>query len=135
MRASSDSAGSSSSSIPSHPAEPLRAAKGAPARLPTICADVKESEHEVVVYADLPGVDEDDIDLVLRSNVLRICGERPFNYDAEDTEEYVQLERPYGRLVREVRVPGNLDEQSMTAKYHRGVLKIRIAKQDWRKSK
>lgn len=90
--------------------------------------DVKHGDTEVVVYADLPGLDEDDIDVVLRGNLLRISGEREFNHDAEDSEEYVQLERPYGRLVREIHVSGNLDEERLTAKYNRGVLKVRIPK-------
>jgi HSP20 family protein len=94
--------------------------------------DVKQAEQEVVIYADLPGIDEDDIRVDLQGNLLRISGAREFNHDAEDSEEYVQLERPFGRFVREISLIGKLDEQRVTAKYNRGVLKVRIPKMQTR---
>ena len=90
--------------------------------------DVKEDELGVTVFADLPGIDEDEIHLDLEANILLISGEREFDHDNEDPDEYVVLERAYGPVKRAINVPGLLDKSGMTAKYKRGVLKVRIPK-------
>jgi HSP20 family molecular chaperone IbpA len=90
--------------------------------------DLKEDGKEFVIYADLPGVDEDDIEIKLESNVLAIKADREFDHDNEDSEQYVMLERRHGPYKRVINIPGMLDKEGMTAKYKRGVLKIRIPK-------
>lgn len=94
----------------------------------SVAIDVKEDESSVTVFADLPGVDEDEIKIDLESNILLISAEREFDHDNEDSEEYLVLERSYGPVNRAVNVPGQLDKGGMTAKYKRGVLKVRIPK-------
>lgn len=91
-----------------------------------IPVDIKVDGSEVVVLADLPGIDEDEIDIQMVGDVLSISGERSFDHDAEDAEEYVRLERPYGPFERKVELPSGLNAGGITAKYKRGVLKVRV---------
>lgn len=95
---------------------------------PSIPIDVKEDASEYVVYADIPGVDEDEIDIRLVGDILTISGERSFDHDNEDAEDYVRLERPYGPFERSLNIPAGLNSNGMTAKYKRGVLKVRVPK-------
>src|SRR6476646_3563573 len=61
-------------------------------RRSVIPIDIKVDDSEVVVLADLPGIDEDEIDIQMVGDVLSISGERSFDHDKEDAEEYVRLE-------------------------------------------
>lgn len=97
-------------------------------RRSVIPIDIKVDDSEVVVLADLPGIDEDEIDIQMVGDVLSISGERSFDHDKEDAEEYVRLERPYGPFERHVRLPSGLNACGITAKYKRGVLKVRVPK-------
>jgi HSP20 family protein len=88
--------------------------------------DVKQTAGETVVLVDLPGVDEDDIRVSEDKGVLSISAPREFNHDLEDAEEYTQLGRPYGAFYCSVLLSPSADAESMTAKYTRGVLKVRV---------
>jgi HSP20 family protein len=90
--------------------------------------DVKESLKELAIIVDLPGVDEDEIDIREENNSIRIAAAREFNHDLEDAEEYTSLARPYGAFICKVPVPITCNTDKMTAKYRRGVLKVRIPK-------
>ena len=95
---------------------------------PKIPIDIREDAKEVVVYADIPGIDEDEVDIKLTGDMLTISGERCFDHDNEDAEDFVRLERPYGRYERRIELPAGLNTGGMTAKYKRGVLKVRVPK-------
>ena len=88
--------------------------------------DIKQEDGAVIVYADLPGVDEDDIHIEVTGRTLTISGERDFDHDNEDPEDFLKIERPYGRYNRKVNLPGGLNAAEITAKYKRGVLKVRV---------
>lgn len=90
--------------------------------------DVKETYREVVVFADLPGVDEDDIDITVEECALVLTGCRDFDLDAEDPEEFIRIERPYGSFRCIVPLPCAVDFDLATARYKRGVLKVRLPK-------
>ena len=90
--------------------------------------DVKESRTSITVYIDLPGIDEDELTIGCENGTLLVLGERDFDHDNEDAEEYSVIDRPYGRFRYRVAVEGALDTLNITAKYKRGVLKIRIPK-------
>lgn len=90
--------------------------------------DVKESRTSITVYIDLPGIDEDELTIGCDNGTLLVFGERDFDHDNEDAEEYSVIDRPYGRFRYRVAVDGALDTLNITAKYKRGVLKIRIPK-------
>ena len=88
--------------------------------------DVKITETETTVLIDLPGVDEDDISIEANEGTLCVSVSREFDHDAEDAEEYTAMHRPYGTFACTVSLPTNADGDGMTAKYKRGVLKVRI---------
>lgn len=90
--------------------------------------DVKETETEFVVYADLPGIDEDELHFDIEDGVLRITGMREFDHDIEDAEEFIRLERPYGAFRCSIPLTQAADLDYATAKYKRGVLKVRLPK-------
>lgn len=90
--------------------------------------DIKESKSAITVYIDLPGVDEDDLTIRYENGLLVVFGEREFDHDNEDAEEYTTIDRPYGRFRYKIGLEGPLDSMNVTAKYKRGVLKIRIPK-------
>jgi HSP20 family protein len=88
--------------------------------------DVKETSSEYLIVIDLPGVDEDEIHLAFQDGVFTCQVDREFDHDAEDAEEYIRLDRPYGHFETKVMLGGDGVFDLATAKYKRGVLKVRI---------
>lgn len=104
-----------------HSGEPLSAGQVWPAPF-----DVKQTAREMTVYVDLPGVDEDDIEIRPTGGTLQITGSRWFDHDDEDAEEYSQIARPFGTFRCFIPLNDHYDTHFMTAKHKRGVLKVRI---------
>ena len=94
----------------------------------TPAMDVKETDREYVVFVDLPGMDEDDLDVAVSPVDLCVRGVREFDHDAEDAEEYIRLDRLYGPFCGSVEFALPVDPDGITAKYKRGVLKGRVPK-------
>lgn len=88
--------------------------------------DIKVLDKEIVVYADLPGIDEDELFIDILPHSMTVEGERVFDHDQEDAEDYVQLDRPYGPFQVQVDFPHAVDPNQATAKYRRGVLRVRV---------
>lgn len=98
--------------------------------------DVSESDKEVVVTADLPGIDEKDIDVTLSNGVLTIKGERKAEKEEKDEKKsYHRVERSYGLYSRSIALPGEVDENKVKADFAKGVLTIRMPKTDRAKSR
>lgn len=89
--------------------------------------NVSETENEVVVTAELPGMDEKDLDLSLRGNQLIIRGEKKEEKE-EKGEHYYRKESSYGSFHRVIPLPMEVDEDKIEATYKKGVLKIRLPK-------
>jgi HSP20 family protein len=94
--------------------------------------DVAEDEEHFVLRADLPGVEETNVNVELEDNVLTISGERK-----SDTEErrdgYHRIERAYGTFSRSLTLPEGIDPEAIGASFSKGVLEVRIAKPEQRK--
>ena len=88
--------------------------------------DLRVGERDVVAFIDIPGVEEDDLQIEIRSAVLIVEGDRSFDHDLEDAEEYTRLGRAYGPFRVEVLLPEPVNPEEATAKYRRGVLRVRI---------
>ncbi len=85
--------------------------------------DIYETESEIVIEFDLPGVQHSNINLVQRGMVLSLEVDK----EAEPREcqmKYICLERHFGRLSRSVRIPDQVDPSGVRAEYRRGVLKV-----------
>lgn len=96
-----------------------------PSAWPALC-DIRQTPKELTAFLDVPGVDEDEISIKEVGQTLVVRVPREFDHDTEDAEEYTRLERPYGTFEGIIALPNNADCDGMTAKYKRGVLKIRI---------
>lgn len=89
--------------------------------------DVTETDKEIVVEAELPGIDEKDISLSLQDGVLTIRGEKKHEHD-EEKENYRMTERRYGSFQRSVQLPETVDEDKVEATFNNGVLKVSLPK-------
>lgn len=96
--------------------------------------DLVEVEGDLVLRADLPGVDENDVAIEIRDGVLSISGQR--NAEHEDKREgYHRVERAFGSFARSVTLPKGVDADAVTASFDRGVLEVRVPKPEERKPK
>ncbi len=89
--------------------------------------DVKENEKEIVVKADLPGIDEKDINLTFHDGVLTLRGEKKSEH-TDERENYHVMERSYGSFQRAIRVPETIDEDKVEARFDKGVLTVTLPK-------
>lgn len=96
-----------------------------PAFSPTV--DVKESESEVRVTAELPGVEEKDIEVSVSGDMLTIKGDKKEEKEEKGEERY-RLERTYGSFRRSFALPCEVDSAKATATYKKGVLTITLPK-------
>jgi HSP20 family protein len=96
--------------------------------------DIFETEGEIVVKAELPGIDRKDITLHLEKNVLTLRGERRFEKETKE-ENYHRIERAYGGFSRSFAIPAMVDEEKIRAEYRDGILKIALPKKEQAKPK
>ncbi|HEV2988761.1 MAG TPA: Hsp20/alpha crystallin family protein [Candidatus Angelobacter sp.] len=96
--------------------------------------DVYEDEHHIVLQAEIPGVEEKDLNLHVENNVLTISGERKLETEKKK-ENFHRLERHYGRFTRSFTLPPTADTQNVNAEFENGLLKITIAKREEAKPK
>jgi len=96
--------------------------------------DIYETDHEILVQAELPGVDRKDISLHLEKNVLTLKGERRFEKETKQ-ENYHRIERAYGGFSRSFAIPATVEEDKIRADYKDGILKIALPKKEQVKPK
>ena len=96
--------------------------------------DVWETENELVLSFDLPGIPEDKISIELDDNVLTVSGERARETQA-DGDRFYRYERRFGAFSRSVTLPQGVNEDSIKADYRSGVLEIRVPKPEEQKPK
>ena len=105
---------------------------GSPAWLPAV--DVTETENDLVLTFDLPGLNENDISVELDDNVLTVSGRRERKHE-ESKDRYYRFERRFGEFSRSVSLPAGVSEGDIQAGYENGVLEIRVPKPDEQKPK
>lgn len=89
--------------------------------------DVKDTEKEVVITAELPGVDLKDIEVTLKNDGVAISGEK--NVEKEEKDKgYYKMERSYGSFYRLIPLPCAIDRDAVNATYKDGVLKVTMPK-------
>jgi len=91
--------------------------------------DVYETENELVLKADLPEVDQKNIDVRVENQTLTIAGERKFE-KKDSSQGYHRLERQYGSFVRSFAVPNMFDTDNIAAEFHNGVLTVTLPKKE-----
>jgi HSP20 family protein len=96
--------------------------------------DIYETDDEVVVKAELPEVDQKDIDIQVENNTITLRGERKFNKETKK-ENFHRIERAYGSFSRSFTLPGVIDQEKIRADYKDGILKISMPKREETKPK
>ncbi len=91
--------------------------------------DIYETENELVLKADLPDVDLNDIDVRVENQTLTIAGERKFDQQPSG-KGYHRIERSYGNFVRSFAVPNTFDTEKIGAQYKNGVLTVTLPKKE-----
>jgi len=100
-----------------------------PAAIPMV--DIVESDEDVVVYIDVPGFDEDQIDIHADANNLYLTADRSEDpvYDADEGESALLAERPE-RVERRISLPSHIDPEEATATREAGVCEITVPKDE-----
>ena len=96
--------------------------------------DIFETEHELVVKADLPDVDPKDLDIRVENNILTIRGERKFEKKVNE-DQYLRVERAYGAFTRSFSLANTVNSEAIKADYQNGVLTLTIPKREEAKPK
>ena len=96
--------------------------------------DIYETEDEVVVKAELPEVNQKDIDVQIENSTLTLRGERRFNKETKK-ENFHRIERAYGSFSRSFTLPSTIDQEKIRADYKDGILKISMPKREETKPK
>lgn len=91
--------------------------------------DIYETENELVLKADVPDVDQKDIDVRVENQTLTISGERKFEKQ-DSGKGYHRIERNYGSFSRSFAVPNSFDAEKIAATYRNGVLSITLPKKE-----
>ena len=89
--------------------------------------DVKETDKEVRVTAELPGMEEKDVEVTLTEGVLTIKGEKREEHDEEKGDVF-RSERRYGLFERSIALPNGIDANNAKASFKKGVLKVSLPK-------
>ncbi|MBL8023616.1 MAG: Hsp20/alpha crystallin family protein [Elusimicrobia bacterium] len=94
-------------------------------RIPRL--DIAETEKEIRVTAELPGMDEKDVDVSLEGDLLTLKGEKKAEAE-EKGKNFHHMERSYGSFLRTVRLPMEVDPTKVTAGFKKGVLTVTLTK-------
>ena len=89
--------------------------------------DLVEREGQLVLRADLPGLDRDDVDVQIKDGILTVSGERKYENESKG-EGYHRVERSFGRFSRSLRLPRGVDASAVSASFDRGVLEVTVPK-------
>lgn len=89
--------------------------------------DIYETKDNVVLKAELPGLEKKDFSIEIKDNLLILKGERKFEKETKE-ENYYRMERAYGFFSRSFTLPTTIDKEKVKAKYKDGVLEITVPK-------
>lgn len=91
--------------------------------------DIYENKEQIVLEAELPGMNRDDFELSVENNVITLRGDRHFE-KKEETESYHRVERSYGSFTRSFTLPQTVSAEEATAEYRNGVLRVTLPKRE-----
>jgi HSP20 family protein len=96
--------------------------------------DIYETGNNLVIKAELPGIDPKDVEVKVENGTLTISGERKSEKDVKEGN-YHRVERSYGSFLRSFNLPPTVSADSVTADYKDGVLTLNLAKREEAKPK
>lgn len=91
--------------------------------------DIAEEKDRIVITAELPGFQEDQIDIQSENGMLTLRGERKFEKE-HDGKSYHRVERSYGQFVRSFSLPNNVDREKIKADFSNGLLRVELPKRE-----
>ncbi|MGK2963805.1 MAG: Hsp20/alpha crystallin family protein [Gemmatimonadaceae bacterium] len=95
----------------------------------TPAVDVRESDNELTLEVELPGIQPEDVEITAENGVLTVRGEkRSERKEGDESSRYHMVERSYGSFVRSFQLPPGLDESKIEASYNDGILSVQIPK-------
>jgi len=100
--------------------------------------DIYETENELVVKADLPDVNPQELDIRVENNILTIRGERKFEtqgHEKVNENNYLRVERAYGSFSRSFSLANSVNSEAIKADYQNGVLTLSLPKREEAKPK
>ncbi|WP_373675229.1 Hsp20/alpha crystallin family protein [Halopenitus sp. H-Gu1] len=103
-----------------------------PSAASSVTIDLEDKDEELVLTAELPGFDEDDIDIRVTDRTLRIEAEHEEKEEEEEEEEgkYIRRERRHASAVRSIPLPEAVEADEISATYNNGILTIRMPKSE-----
>ena len=105
-----------------------------PMEITTPVVDLYEEKDDIVVKAELPGMEKDNIEVNLSDNRLTIKGEKKKEEEVKK-EGYYRSERSYGSFIRTLELPSEVQTDKVKAAFKNGVLEIRLPKTEEAKKK
>ena len=96
--------------------------------------DIYENGDNLVLKAELPGINPDDVEVRVEDNTLYMKGERKFEKEVKE-ENYHRVERAYGTFARTFSLPNSIDSDKVAASYKDGVLTLTLPKKEEAKPK
>jgi HSP20 family protein len=96
--------------------------------------DIFENADNIVLKAELPGVDPKDVEIRVEDNTLYLKGERKFEKEVKE-ENYHRVERSYGSFARSFSLPNSIDADKVVADYKDGLLTLTMPKREEAKPK
>jgi HSP20 family protein len=91
--------------------------------------DIYENKDQIVLEAELPGMNREDFDLSIENNIITLRGERRFE-KKDDGDNYHRVERAYGTFTRSFTLPQTVSAEGATAEYKNGVLRVSLPKRE-----
>ncbi len=96
--------------------------------------DIYETKDNVVLKAELPGLEKKDFSIEIKDNMLTLKGERKFEKETKE-ENYYRMERAYGSFMRSFNLPASVDKDKVKAKFKDGILEVTVPKTEAAKPK
>ncbi|MBI5542933.1 MAG: Hsp20/alpha crystallin family protein [Deltaproteobacteria bacterium] len=96
--------------------------------------DIYEDKDEIVLRAELPGMERKDVELLIEDRTLTIRGERKLEHE-DKREHYLRLEGTYGVFNRYFTLPTSIDSEKIRAEMHNGVMHVHVPKRETAKGR
>lgn len=92
-----------------------------------LAGEVEETDKEIIVRVEVPGIEKEDWQITIEGNMLYLCGEKRLERITHDSTYHI-MERAYGTFQRSIPLPRNVDTDSAEANYKNGVVTVRLPK-------
>jgi HSP20 family protein len=96
--------------------------------------DIYENKDQIVLEAELPGMNREDFDVSVENNIITLRGERHFE-KKDETDNYHRVERAYGSFTRSFTLPNTVSPEGAIADYRNGVLRVTLPKREETKAR